>query len=343
MAAGVRPAVVWMPNVELIMALANLTERGPLFTPRAVHPLRRQIWLTFDGHRRSPAVIETGRLLADGLWLDGLVEVALAAEPLPHAGFTHPLSRETVLAAAGPAGGDGVERLGRYLEYAAAFALDAKALEVIRSQHEAYHAAADALEHVLGDVPQTGAMEQYFGTTHRGYMVVVSLLVPAGLSFGLSLQTLDGPMAFAVAGPFLGDAGRLEFGDPAQARTMAERELLRAFVKPLISRHQLAARDLVRAFDADRAAWRKMGYEKALDCLEDHLVQGIHARLMIRRGESPAAAALLAFDEETGFAWTKPVAEGLEDYEQHRTDFPTFDDFFPPLMDFLAASHAVGR
>lgn len=341
MAAGARPAVVWMPNVEVVMALANLTDQGPQFSPRAVHPLRRQVWLKFDGHRRSPAVVETSRLLHDGLWLDGLVEVALAAEPLPHAGFSHPLSRETVHRAEGPEAADGVDRLTRYLEYAAAFAMDAGALEFLRAQDEAYHAAADAFEHVLGDMPQTGAMEQYFGHAHRGYLIVVSLLAPAGLSFGHSLQTIDGPMAFVVAGPFLGSVGQLEFGDPSQARTVAEREFLRAFVKPLLSRHQLAARELVRLFDRDKAAWRRMGYERALDCLEDHLVQGIHARLMIRRGEAPAARALLAFDEEAGFAWTRPLAEGLEDYELHRTDFPAFDEFVPPLLEFLAAARAA--
>jgi len=153
MQTGVRPAVVWMPNVELIMLLANLTDQGPTYSPRAVHPLRRQVWLKFDGHRRSPAVVETGRLLQEGFWLDAFVETALAAEPLPHAGFTHPLSRETVQRAAGAAGVDGVDRLGRYLEYVAAFAMDAGALEFVRGQDQAYHAAADALESVLGDVP----------------------------------------------------------------------------------------------------------------------------------------------------------------------------------------------
>ena len=46
------------------------------------------------------------RLLQEGVWLDALVETALAAEPLPHAGFTHPLSRETVQKASGARGDD---------------------------------------------------------------------------------------------------------------------------------------------------------------------------------------------------------------------------------------------
>src|SRR6266516_2706469 len=83
MPTSVRPAVLWMPNVELFMLLANLTEEGQRFQPKAVNPLRRAAWLRFDDYRRAPAVVETGRLLRDGFWLDSLVELALAAEPLP--------------------------------------------------------------------------------------------------------------------------------------------------------------------------------------------------------------------------------------------------------------------
>src|ERR1043166_10038570 len=68
MPTSVRPAVLWMPNVELFMLLANLTEEGQRFQPKAVNPLRRAAWLRFDDYRRAPAVVETGRLPRDAFW-----------------------------------------------------------------------------------------------------------------------------------------------------------------------------------------------------------------------------------------------------------------------------------
>ena len=70
-----------------------------------------------------------------------------------------------------------------------------------------------------------------------------------------------------------------------------------------------------------------------LDFLEDHLAQTIQARLMARRGEQPAAATLLQYDEESGFTFTRQLTAALEDFELHRTDYPTFERFFPHLMD----------
>ena len=93
--AAAAPTVVWTPNVEIIMLLANLTESGPTFQPRAVNAMRRAALLRFEGDRRSPAVVDTQRLLTQGFWLDALAELALAAEPFPKAGFAYALSHET--------------------------------------------------------------------------------------------------------------------------------------------------------------------------------------------------------------------------------------------------------
>ncbi len=151
MSAAGSPTVVWTPNVEIVMLLANLTESGPKFQSKAVNAMRRAAWLRFDGDRRSPAVVETGRLIDDGFWLDALAELALAAEPFPKAGFTYPLAHETLLKA-GTDRDDGYTRLERYLEYAAAFTLDAEVLEFLKLQGNAYRAAVEELEDALGQL-----------------------------------------------------------------------------------------------------------------------------------------------------------------------------------------------
>ncbi len=332
MTPSARPAVVWMPNVEIFMLLVNLTEEGARYQSKAVHPLRRTVWLKFDTKRRAPAVLETNRLLREGCWLDAITELALAAEPLPKAGLAYPISRDTAQRAAQD-GMDGMARLNQYLKDAAAFTLDAEAQGFLRTHAEAYRSAVSELEEALGDLRWVSALEQYFGTAHRSYLLVASLLMPAGFSFGLSLGTSEGPLAVYVTGPFIEPDGKLTFASPQQAVTSVERELTRAFLKPVLSRGQLAARTFARAYDRARDTFQAMGYSSPLEFLEDHLAQVIQARLIAHRGEHAVAEALLRYDEEAGYTFTRPIAAALEDYEKNRTVYPTFEAFFPHMMD----------
>jgi hypothetical protein len=334
MPAGAAPTVVWTPNVEIIMALANLTEAGQTFQPKAVSAMRRAVWLRFDGDRRAPAVVETARLLEKGFWLDALAELALAAEPFPKAGFTYPLAHETLLKA-GDDRDDGYTRLERYLEYAAAFTIDADVLDFLKLQGNAYRAAVEELEISLGPSNWVGPVEAWFGTAHRSVLTVASLLLPAGFSFGFSLGTPEGAYAFSLLGPFVGEDGSTSFTDTDAARAGAERELVRAFVKPVIAGAPGAVRQFDTAFRGNLPHWRPLGYDRAAACLEDHLVHAVQARLLVRRGEADAAAGMVRYDEENGFVYARALSEGLEDYEMHRADFPTLDAFFPHLMDYL--------
>lgn len=333
MAVQTRPAVVWIPNLEIIQLLVNLTEEGTRYRSRAANPLRRAAWLRYDTSRRVPAVLATARLLRDGFWLDSLTELALAADALPKVGFSYPLSRETVLRAGGHDEEDSLAGLKRYLEEAALFTRDAEPLEFLRTHGDEYRNAVSELEGALAEMNGLGSLEQYFGIEHRSYLCVASLLMPAGLSFGLSLSTPEGLLAFHVAGPFIETDGNITFSSPLQAVASVEREFIRAFVKPVVSRGQLAADRFAGVFRDAKAAFSSMGYQEPLACLEDHLVYAVQSRLLARRGELGAAEALLKFDEESGYAFIRQFAESLEDYELHRTDFPDFEAYFPHMMD----------
>lgn len=322
-----------MPNVEILLALVNLTEEGTRYQLRAVHALRRAAWLRWDGKRRSPAVVETAALIRDGFWLDSLLEVALAADALPKVGFAYPVQRETAARAGLGLAEEGFHRLARYLDSAAAFTLDGEALEFLRTHGDTYRGAVAEYETALGDLSWTEGLESYFGATHRSYLCVASLLMPAGFSFGLALETPEGPLAVHVTGPFIEPDGRMTFGAPQQATTCAERELVRAFVRPAVRRAQLAARPFADAFEKARDRFGRLGYADPLDFLEDSLVQAVQCRLLARRGEKAAADALLQYDEDAGFTFARQLVLALEDYELHRTDFPVFEHFLPRLLD----------
>lgn len=319
--------------MEIVQLLVNLTEEGMRYQSRAVSPMRRAGWLRYDTSRRAPAVVETHRLLKAGFWLDSLSELALAADAFPKVGFSYPVSREAILKAGGDKGEDGLARLNRYLEAVAAFTMDAAPLEFLRGHGDEYRAAVAEFEESLSEMNWLGSLEQYFGLEYRSYLCVASLLLPAGFGFGLSLNTPEGLLAFCVSGPFIEEDGRITFAAPAQAVASAEREFIRAFVKPVVDRNQFGAEAFARAFSRERKTFAGLGYQDALACLEDHLVFAAQSRLLARRGEREAADALIEFDEASGYRFIRFFAEALEDFELHRTDFPSFEAFFSHLMD----------
>jgi len=331
--------VVWMPMVETMMLLVNLTEEGSRYQPKAMSPVRRAARLRYDQLRNSPAVQETERLLRAGFWLNDFAEMALAAEAFPKIGFAYPLSRESLARAAGIEAhndpNEGLSRMEIYLAQVAQFWASGQVQDFLRTHAESYREAVAELEKSLANASFASEIEKYFGTTHRSYLNVASLLTPAGFSFGISITTPEGPLAFHVTGPFIEPDGKMTFSSPVQAESSCEREFIRAFVHPMVERRILDTRPFQDAFNRAKQYLRQLGYEEPNACLEDHLVQTVQASLMARRGERAVAEAMLKFDEESGFIFIAAFMEGLAHYELHRPEYRNFDSYFPILMDLF--------
>lgn len=338
--------VVWMPMVETMMLLVNLTEEGTRYQSKALNPVRRAARLRYDQLHNSPAVMETERLLKAGFWLNDFIEMALAAEAFPKIGFAYPLSREALARAAGIEAhndpNEGLSRLEIYLAQAAQFWASAQVQDFLRTHADSYRQAVSDLEKALANCSSyTAEMERYFGVSHRSYLNVASLLTPAGFSFGVSVTTPDGPLAFHVTGPFIEPDGKLTFSSATQAESSSEREFIRAFVHPMIERRTLETRPFQDAFMRAKTYMRQLGYDEPNACLEDHLIQTVQASLMAKRGERAVAEALLKFDEESGFIFVGAFMEGLAHYEQHRPEYRNFDSYFPVLMDLFSQLRAA--
>jgi len=338
-----RLTAVWIPNIETIQVLVNLTEEGASYQSRAVSPLRKNARLRFDPRRSMPAVLETSELLREGFWLDSLCELALIADAFPKAGFAYPPSPDLTMKAAPMHDKDeaaGIDRLNRYVDWIAKFSQVADVPAFLNSNGDDYRSAVEELEKALGPSAASipAELEQYFGEGYRSYLSVVSFLLPAGFTFGIPVSTPDGPLAFQVLAPFIEPDESLTWSSPDQALAATERELARVFIKSVIARGVLAARPFFDAFERHRDKLGMLGHEEPLSCLEDHLVQAVHARILARRGQMKASEALVQYDEEAGYIFSKQFVTGLKEYESHRREFSDFESFFPTLMDSFSES-----
>lgn len=338
-----RITALWIPNLETVQVLVNVTEEGSSYQSRAPSPMRRNARLRFDPQRSLPAVMETAELLREGFWLDSLAELALIADAFPKAGFAYPPSPELARKAAPAHDRDeaaGIERLSRYLDWIAKFSRVADVPAFLNSNGEAYRTVVEEAEKALGPSSASlpAELEQYFGQGYRTYLCAVSLLLPAGFAFGIPVSTPDGPLAFQVLAPFIEPDESLAWNSPDQALASAEREFARVFIKSAVLAHPLAAKPFHDAFEKRRENLSPLGYEEPASCLEDHLVQAVHARLLARRGQIKASEALVRYDEEAGYSFTKQFAAALKEYESHRGEFPDFESFFPILMDSFSGS-----
>ena len=325
--------------VETMMLLINLTEDGARYQTKAMHPVRRAARLRYDQLRNSPAVQETERLMKAGFWLNDFAEMALAAEAFPKVGFAYPLSREALARAAGAEANndpnEGLSRLEIFLAQVAQFWSSGQVQDFLRTHADSYRGAVSDLEKALANAPSTSEMERYFGITQRSYLNVASLLTPAGYAFGVSVNTLEGPLAFHVAGPFIEPDGKTTFSSPEQAEYSSEREFIRSFVHPMVERRILETRPFQDAFNRAKSYMRQLGYTEPSACLEDHLIQAVQASLTAKAGKRATAEALLKFDEESGFIFIAAFMEGLAHYELHRPEYRNFDSYFPVMMDLF--------
>lgn len=204
------------------------------------------------------------------------------------------------------------------------------------SNGDLYRLILSTVDYNFSDFGVKGMLEEYFGKKDREFVVVLNLLGQG--NFGPQISSPEGITGYCVIAPetSLGDIPG--FPDNRVFYELSFHEFSHTYITPLVERYREQIGSTAHLLEPIRESMRSQAYTNWVTVVNEHITRAVTCRLAARKyGEASARLAEYRLEMGRRFIYCAPLIEKLREYENRRTEFAAFEDFFPELLSVFAA------
>jgi hypothetical protein len=224
-----------------------------------------------------------------------------------------------------------------FLAAARQFVKDASFQEFIEQHRPLYETSVTRMQTLMDKEAHLEWFDAYFGRRPQTSFTVILGLFNGGQCYGPHFLAKDGhEELYCVLGVWQTDKqGLPEF--TRDALGMVIHEFCHSYCNPLVDRHLAKLRPSGDAlFKQVAEKMRSQAYGDGQTLLDESLVRACVIRYLRQyEGEEVARRAIQA-EKRNGFLWMQELSDLMGEYESHRDQYPTLDDFTPRLVAFFA-------
>ncbi|HUF46538.1 MAG TPA: DUF4932 domain-containing protein [Vicinamibacterales bacterium] len=318
------------PRIELMTVVQLLAGYQPLTTVNSRY--RADALTHFEPVRDHRAVRLFREMNEEQFRFDAVPKVVLTFGPPPALPPIAPVDPSVLRRAGGSR---------RVEEFAAALRDFARVsrLESFLSGHQDLYARVVS---ALG--PEVAAaiepLRRYTGISLDNCVLLAAPLIHDG-GFQATIGEAGRARVYALIGPFGERDGEPVFSESGSVAGLAQHEFSHSFVNPLVEKFSRDVNRSARLYDAIKADMQKQAYGDWPTAVHEHIVRAITLRLAYARSRADGDRALRN-EEARGFRYVKALAARLEEYEAAREKYPTFETFFPRLLEVFRAHSRSG-
>ncbi|MDR2237874.1 MAG: DUF4932 domain-containing protein [Chryseobacterium sp.] len=178
-------------------------------------------------------------------------------------------------------------------------------------------------------------LEQYYGGKLNSYHLILSPFLHTG-GFNSEMITPNGQkQVFALVGP----NGEIDFY-PYFDRDYIETDMIlhefgHSFVNPITQKNEKEIEILKEKYynKTLQKTGKQQGYGNWYDVFNELLLRATTLRITETHFGKDKSRELLEFEKSAGFGLVEDIAVILKEYEQNRKKYPTFEKFFPVLIE----------
>ncbi|HWH69905.1 MAG TPA: DUF4932 domain-containing protein, partial [Candidatus Sulfotelmatobacter sp.] len=179
---------------------------------------------------------------------------------------------------------------------------------------------------VQAAVEKSGALTQlaaFYGYEQNSYQITLYPLANGG--FAERVPGPNGRYAVFVFATVL--------ADEAAFTGLLLHEIGHAYTGPLAyNTHAMALNQYSRLFQPIEASMKRQNYHSWINCVDEHVNRAVTARLLQHIYSGQTGQRELEKNRKRDFIYTESIYQCLADYEQHRDKYPTFDPFYPQIV-----------
>jgi len=224
-----------------------------------------------------------------------------------------------------------------FLATAQRFVKDSSFQEFIEQHRPLYQTTVARMQTLLDKEAHVEWFDAYFGQRPQASFTVALGLLNGGGSYGPHFQAADGhEELYCILGVWQTDKqGLPEFTGDALPTVI--HEFCHSYANPLVERHlaelQVSGDAL---FEQVAGRMRSQAYSNGQTLLKESLVRACVIRYVRQYEGEEAARRAIQAEKRKGFLWMQEMSDLLGEYEAHREQYPTLEDFSPRLVTFFA-------
>ena len=327
------------PRVELMSLIFRLAG-NPEYSEGRVKSYAEDAEKQF-GSFRGHAVVKLARKLHDthGVSYDAVMSMAIHLTDAEHVQLRLPLKPW-------PEGLDNRWRapdVRKFLAAAQQFVKDSSFKEFIEQHHPLYETTEARMQKLIEKEAHLEWFDGYFGPRpNESFTVALGLLSGGGGSYGPHFRAADGhEELYCILGVWQTDKqGLPEF--PRSTLSIVVHEFCHSYANPLIERHwaelQASGNGLFERVAGQIRSYSQGAYSNGQTLLKESLVRVCVIRYLRQYEGEEAARRAIRAEKRNGFLWMQELSDLLGDYEAHREQYPTLEEFSPRLVAFFAVT-----
>ena len=227
--------------------------------------------------------------------------------------------------------------VSNFLAAARSFVKDSSFQKFIKKHRPLYQTTVARMQTLMEKEAHLEWFDAYFGQRPQASFTVVPGLLNGGGSYGVHFRAADGPEElYCILGVWRTDQeGLPEFSHDALATVI--HEFCHSYANPLIERHLAELQPSGDALYGPVAGrMRSQAYGNGQTLLKESLVRACVIRYLRQYEGEEAARRAIRAEKRNGFLWMQEMSDLLGEYEAHRDQYPTLEDFAPRLAAFFA-------
>jgi hypothetical protein len=227
--------------------------------------------------------------------------------------------------------------VSNFLAAARQFVKDSSFQEFLDHHRPLYQTAVARMQKLMEAEAHLEWFDAYFGGRSQASFTVALGLLNGGGNYGPHFRAADGrEELYCILGVWQTDKQGLPEFKPGVVHTLVH-EFCHSYANPLIERHQTELSAAGQTLYKEVAGkMRAQAYGNPHTMLCESLVRACTVRYERQYGGEEAARRAIEFEKRSGFLWMQAMSDLLGEYEAHRDQYPTLEDFSPRLVAFFA-------
>jgi hypothetical protein len=325
--------VIVDPRVELLSLIFRLAG-NPEYNMARVESYAEDADKQF-GKFRDDAVVNLARELCSthGVSYDAVMSMAIHLTDAEYLKFKLPLQPWP----------DGLDKrwtapdVSNFLASAQQFIKDSSFQKFIQQHRPLYQTTVARMQTLLDKEAHLEWFDAYFGQRPQAGFTVALGLLNGGGSYGPHFRAADGrEELYCILGVWQTDKQGLPEFTRDTLPTVVH-EFCHSYANPLIERHLAELQASGAAlFEQVAGRMRSQAYGNGQTLLKESLVRACVIRYVRQYEGEEAARRAIQAEKRNGFLWMQEMSDLLGDYEAHRDQYPTLEDFSPRLVTFFA-------
>ena len=222
-----------------------------------------------------------------------------------------------------------------FLEQLRQFAAETKFNEFYKAHTKLYETGIRSCRAVMAQYDLQTWLGEFFGVENIGDLRLVLGFLNGPNNYGVRFTAGKTNEKYAIIGMPLPDADGNPVFSPWKLATTAH-EFCHSFSNPVVEKYIEQLRPAGEKLYAAKApVMQRIGYQNWQSLMYESAVRASVACYIRNAFEPEYLQNYLDEDAGNGFVWTKELSDLLGTYEANRDKYPTFESFFPAIVEFF--------